>query len=153
MVNVTLQRVQSFVPVSVLDVLVVQRVQEESYSSSFRHADAAAAVVVFTKQESLYFVLDFTGIEASRSVHLWLATSLPVASVVESLRVLVPVRVTAVSNSADTFVATRVMYHPYASDSIQPLAVIGVSPVELSILISSPHCEAREVVVVVQAVQ
>jgi hypothetical protein len=72
---------------------------------------------------------------------------------VESFSVLVQVRVTAVSNSADTFVATRVIYHPYASDSIHPLAVIAVSQVELSIFEISPHDDARVVCVVVPAVQ
>lgn len=57
------------------------------------------------------------------------------------------------SNSAETAVATRVIYHQNLSASIYHEVVLATSPVALSILISSPHCEAREVVVVVQAVQ
>ena len=77
----------------------------------------------------------------------------PAALVFDILAVLVPVLVTAVSISADTLASSRKAYSQYFSSSTNHVVVIGVSPVALSILISSPHCEARGVVVVVQAVQ
>ena len=78
---------------------------------------------------------------------------LHVASKVESFSVKRPVLVTALSNSALVEVANSRALNQNFSFSIHPLAVCAISPVALSILISSPHCEAREVVVVVQAVQ
>jgi len=152
-VNVAVQRVQSTVPVSVLEFVVAQRVPAELYSSTVILAEFEGTFVVFTKQDILYFVLHLTGIIRLRFASLCETTKRPVTSVVESLRVFVPVLVTAVSNSAETLVATRVIYHQNLAFSINQLAVTGISPVALSILISSPHCEARVVVVVVQAVQ
>lgn len=69
-VNVAVHNVQSFVHVSVFDAVVVPRVQAALYSSILRRAEAVATFVVLTKHESLYFVLHFIGIEASKSTHL-----------------------------------------------------------------------------------
>ncbi len=76
-----------------------------------------------------------------------------VASVLLTFNVSLQVRVTALSNSRLQAVVDTLHANPYLSFSIQLFEVIATSPVALSILISSPHCEAREVVVVVQAVQ
>lgn len=64
-----------------------------------------------------------------------------------------PVIGDAESNSAEQVAVEALRYAQYISFSIYPVVVLAISPVALSILISSPHCEARGVVVVVQAVQ
>ena len=71
-----------------------------------------------------------------------------------SFNVLCQSSITAVSASTDTLVAALLIYHHNASlFSSHQFEFLAISPVALSILISSPHDEARVVVVVVQAVQ
>ena len=117
-------------------------------------------LLVFTQHDNMYFVLGFTGINLFL-VHIYVAALLShvftqhvhAILVVDNLSVFVHVRVTALSNSVLHDIENESKYIPYFSSSIHQSVVLAISPVALSILISSPHDEARVVVVVVQAVQ
>ena len=114
LVIVTVQSVQSLVPVSRFVNVEVRSVADELYVVIANDAEFVATFVVFTQQESLYFVLGFIGVpffDCSGIVpaEVLLQLILPVAFVVDSLRVFAPVLVTAVSNSALTVHATTVI--------------------------------------------
>ena len=128
----------------------------------FMYVLAAATLLVLTQQDSLYLVEGFTTKpfstppvigETSQSGNITTVVS-HVAFVVLNFSVLVPVLVTAVSASLLAHAVIRFLNPRAVLLSNQVFVVVlAISPVALSILISSPHCEAREVVVVVQAIQ
>jgi len=123
---------------------------------------AAATLLVFTQQESLYLVDGFTTNqfsivpiigETNQSGNIATVVN-HVALVVDNFNVLVPVLITAVSASLLAHAVIRLRNQSAELLSNQVFVVVlAISPVALSILISSPHCEARVVVVVVHAVQ
>lgn len=118
-------------------------------------------VTVFTGYFNIYFVEAFKGkeylyisatdIDAARfQLYPKCTKAFPVMFVAESFNTFSQ-GIIAVSNSADVALAATCNQHPYFSSSIKPFVVLAISPVAESIFISSPHCEARVVVVVVQA--
>ncbi len=161
-VNFLSSKIQSFVPTSAfVSPVATDAVEFEAYSVIV--IDVLTTLFSLTKHLNLYEVDGLTGrkyIFTSPIVGTRVAAdglidtqARPVAFVVDSFNVLAHVLVTAVSNSALHEFATTSKCHPYFSSSIQLSVVTAISPVALSILISSPHCEERVVVVVVQAVQ
>lgn len=115
---------------------------------------AVATLLVFTQQESLYFVDGFTANpfskvpvsgEISQSGNITTVVS-HVPLVVESFSVLPHVLVTAVSASLLAPAVITFLSHNAVLLSIHvSVVVLAISPVALSILISSPHEEARVV--------
>lgn len=113
-----------------------------------RHTAAAATLVVKTGQVNLYFVLAFIGIayllkvaiEVEENKSSGIIDTLPaqVTLVVDNFNTFSH-GIIAVSNSAEIHAASCNKYIQYFSSSIHHAVVLAVSPVALSILISSPH--------------